>query len=70
MRCGACGSLLGMPEELTLAELRQKLDVPATTPGLVQSALKTIVDALISLDRRVSRLEKESGDDRRIPGLL
>jgi hypothetical protein len=60
-----------MAEKLTLAELRQQLDAPAITPDLIQSGLKTIVDALDSLEQRVSRLERGRDDDRRATiGLL
>lgn len=65
-----CVKVLGMADELTLADLRQRLNVPAIEAGLVHSALKTIVEALISLERRVDRLERGRDDDRRVAGLL
>ncbi|CQD07398.1 hypothetical protein BN000_01477 [Mycobacterium europaeum] len=59
-----------MAEDLTLADIRRHLDEPAIDAGLVQPALKTIVDALIALERRVHRLEQGRDDDRRVAGLL
>lgn len=59
-----------MPEDLTLTELGQRLDVPAIDAGLVHPALNTIVDTLIDLERRVRRLEQGREEDRRVPGLL
>jgi hypothetical protein len=60
--------MLGMPEQLTLADLRQQLDVPEIPTGLVQPALKTIVEALISLERRVHSLEQARQEDNRAFG--